>query len=1335
VQKTLLPITKPKKLDSNQEFVNDSLLKNECLHHIFEETVDRFPQNIAVVCDSNSIMYRELEEYANQLASYLRKKGVQRGSKVAILLERSIEQYVAILGINKAGACYVPLDVGYPQDRISYIIGDCNIDVLITVSPIWDGLTLTCQDVLLMDQEKEQIKAQPPIRLSQRETHIHPSDLSYIIYTSGSTGRPKGVMIEHKSVSHLVRASQEIYGVHQDDRIYQGFTIAFDASIEEIWLAFASGGSLIEGTQEWIESGSDLPKLLTEAGVTVLSCVPTLLTMWEEDIPTLKLLIVGGEACPKQLVDRWAKPGRRMMNTYGPTEATVIATYTECKLDKPVTIGRPIPNYSVYILDEDNKEVPKGQPGELHIGGPGLARGYVNNEQLTNSKFIYYETSRSTNKLLYKTGDLVRFNDQDELEFLGRIDNQVKLRGYRVELSEIEEVILKFNNIQNAIAHVQENTSGMQVLVAYIVTKTEKKIDRKAFMQYLKEQLPSYMIPTHIEEMSTMPLLVSGKVDRNKLPPISKMSAIHEGTYIAPSTKLEKTIAGIWLEVFHRDTISIDNNFFKDLGGHSLFAALVTSKLRKHSIASHLSISHIYQYPTIRDLAEFLKENPPKKPPSLEKKSENFVSKKPVSSISYRVAGFIQGISIYFQYFIFTLPFLIPYLYVTTNSEWSLETLLLVIGIAMLLYYPLIGILSVSAKWILIGRYQHGMHPLWGSFYLRWWIVSQIQSLMPQFFLTGTPFLNLYYRLLGAKIGKNVYLGSHQIHSFDLISIGENTSIGVDAQLLGYTIKDGHLIIGSIEVGSNCFIGSNAIMSPDVKMENGSQLAEQSMISESGVIPANERWIGSPARKSKEADSKLNEIVGNLKSPTTILPNTIMYIGFIFCVLLINTTMLISFLPTLFLSIWLFPHWGPWQLLLSPIYSALFTVMLFVQIFILKYMLSYKIKQGVYELRSFFYLKKWLLDRLLSLTLVMNNSLYATLYILPFLRMLGAKIGKRAEVSTVMNISPDLLDIGNESFIADAASIGTSKVYLNRILVADTKIGNRTFIGNSAHIEGGQHIGNNSLLGVLSVPPEKEQMTDHTSWLGSPAIFLPRRDVNTCFSETATYRPTTSLLVARYLIEFFRVTLPGAFTLNMLWLWLYVLNQAVHYLSYPVIFVLSPILSGFIAIAATGVVVFFKKLLIGRYKPIEKPLWSNFVWRSELITALYENVTVPTLIRPLLGTPYIRYVLKLFGVKIGKRVYLESTHFTEFDLVTIKDGAMINANSTIQSHLFEDRVMKMSVLTIGSHCSIGNGSVVLYDTKMNDHATLGNLSLLMKGETLPAHTHWEGAPAQSSKHI
>ncbi|HEX7411780.1 MAG TPA: AMP-binding protein, partial [Bacteroidales bacterium] len=337
----------------------DPLLADSgCLHQLFENTVENYPESFAVQFNSETLTYSELNNKANRLAHYLKSLGVGTSDYAGILLSRTPDMYIAMLGILKAGAAYIPIDPKYPAERVHFILTNCNAKIIISTSDYINKLTgLTCLSVLL-DKDQNKLDFQSSLNLSVGETKVKSSDTAYVIYTSGTTGAPKGVKISHFAVCNLVRAEGKIFGVKQEDKVFQGFSVAFDASVEEIWLAFYSGATIFVGTEEIMQSGSNLSKILNDNRVTVFSTVPTLLSILTEDIPLLRLLILGGEVCPTELAKRWATSGRRMINTYGPTETTVIATYSECSPRRNVTIGKPIPNYSAYILDSDMQKVP-----------------------------------------------------------------------------------------------------------------------------------------------------------------------------------------------------------------------------------------------------------------------------------------------------------------------------------------------------------------------------------------------------------------------------------------------------------------------------------------------------------------------------------------------------------------------------------------------------------------------------------------------------------------------------------------------------------------------------------------------------------------------------------------------------------------------------------------------------------------------------------------------------------------------------------------------------------------------------------------------------------------
>ncbi len=383
---------------------------------------------------------------------------------------------------------------------------------------------------------------------------------------------------------------------------------------------------------------------------------------------------------------------------------------------------------------------------------------------------------------------------------------------------------------------------------------------------------------------------------------------------------------------------------------------------------------------------------------------------------------------------------------------------------------------------------------------------------------------------------------------------------------------------------------------------------------------------------------------------------------------------------------------------------------------------------GVFPLRSWFGLRKWLADNLMNTSLAATNSLYATLYTIPWLRLLGAKIGQRAEVSTVSHVDPDLLVVGAESFVADLAVVGAARHYRGCIALGVTEIGVRTFVGNAALVPSNTRLPDNSLIGVQSVPPA-QPMERGTSWLGSPAIFLPRRQVCANFDERVTYNPPARLVACRLAIEFLRVTLPSVLLSTFALLGTLAAYLLTSVVSTPLLAILLPGVYLASALAGCLVVVALKWLVMGRYRPRVEPMWSHFVWRSEFITALYESAAVPGLLGGFTGTPLLAPLLRLLGVRIGRRVFIETTYMTEFDLVQVGDDAAIGGTTSLQTHLFEDRVMKMSTVRIGSGCTVGPRAVVLYDSQLEDGAELDALSLAMKGERLPAATTWRGIPA------
>lgn len=1291
------------------------------LHQFFEKTCDRTPDALALVCGKEQLTYAALDARANQLAHYLMAHyHVQPGDRIGLLLERSTYTYVSLLAILKCGAAFVPIDPSYPADRIAFIAEDADPALLLTTSAFAESVGgINCPS-LTLDTAAAVIARQPTTRpiLDDRA-----DSLCYIIYTSGTTGRPKGVAVNQSNICNFISVCTPIYGVTATDRVYQGMITAFDFSIEEIWPTFAVGATLVAGPTDHRRLGSGLADFLNEQEITILYCVPTLLATIDRDVPLLRTLLVGGEACPADLVKRWSRSGRRMLNTYGPTETTVTATWCELLPNRPVTIGQPLPTYTVHLFDEHFRPVAPGEFGEICIGGKGVARGYVNRPDLTAARFVPDPFAKGREDArLYRTGDLGRLTPSGDVEFAGRIDSQVKIRGYRIELAEIEAVLLENPEVKDAIVKV--SSGDAQELVGYIVVRGDH-VDTAALKQHLyaelRNRLPSYMVPAFLEIIDRIPMLPSGKADRSQLPaPVSPRLSAGGGTRVLPATALEHELAKAWGEVFGRNDLSMEDDFFTDLGGHSLLAAQLTSNLRRVPAMSHLPISALYAHPTIRALAKHIESLAQQKSNTSVRGKECTPSKSDRlqhSNARVWVCGLGQLALSYLLAIVLGLP-LALFLGAAYHP-------LLALPIAAVLVMPVTLLLPFAAKWLLIGRFRPGRYPLWGWYYCRWWLTRKLMGMSPLGYLAGSPFLAPYLRLLGARIGQGCHLGSSRLQLPDLIEIGDGASIGYGAAIEPYAVKDGWLYMEPIKIGKDAYVGINSVVMLGATVGDGARVLEQSLVAQAQVIPSNETWSGSPSRRV-ETDPVL-ESMGVQRGPQHWSAGLLA--GFVGAFVFLEILPLLMVGPAL-LFLAAVSHGDMVRIVLAgPGAGVLFVLTTCAVLALSKLVIMPKTPTGIFPLRSWFGLRKWLGDQLMNTSLAATNSLYATLYTIPWLRLLGARIGARAEVSTVSHVDPDLLVLGAESFVADLAVVGSARHHCGCIALGVTEIGVRTFVGNAALVPSNTRLADNSLIGVQSVPP-LQPIEPGTSWLGSPAIFLPRRQVSEKFDESVTFHPPARLVACRLAIEFLRVVLPSVLLSTFVLLGTLAAYWFAGVVSTAVLAVLLPGVYLGTGLACYLVVVGLKWLVVGRYRPRVAPMWSHFVWRSELITALFESTAVPGLLNGFTGTPFLAPLLRLLGVRMGRRVFIETTYLTEFDLVQVGDDVAIGATTSLQTHLFEDRVMKMSTVCIGSCCTVGPRAVVLYDSQLEDGAELDALSLVMKGERLPAATEWRGIPAQ-----
>jgi amino acid adenylation domain-containing protein len=590
--------------------------KENCIHELFEAQVEKTPDAIAITFENHQVTYRGLNQRANQLAHYLRRRGVRPDDLVSLFMERSPEMVIAILGVLKAGGAYLPIDPNLPAERIQFLLTDAQVELILTQDKLQAALGDFSGEVFCLDNDRSNLS-------DENQENPRPTALghhaAYVIYTSGSTAVPKGVINIHDGLRNRIQWMQQNYRLSALDRVLQKTPYTFDVSVWECLWPLTSGASLVLAQPGGQRDSAHLVELIKSWQITTLHFVPSMLGIFLqepgfEQCSSLRQVFCSGEALSYELQQNFFERSAAVLhNLYGPTEASIDVTAWQCRRDyaaKVVPIGRPIANTQIYILDEYLAPVPIGVVGQIHIGGDSLARGYLNQPELTAEKFIYHSFNGEPARRLYKTGDLARYLPDGNIEFLGRVDNQVKIRGYRIELGEIEAVLGQHRTVREcAVIARQESDSdnpkskieNPKSLVAYVVAH-ERPPPTFELRSYLKAKLPDYMIPSAFVFLDTLPLTPNGKVDRKALPAAGRSRAELEPGYQAPCTSLEKILAEIWIQVLKVDRVGIHDNFF-DLGGHSLLATQVISRVR---VAFHIEVAlrTLFERPTVAELTK-----------------------------------------------------------------------------------------------------------------------------------------------------------------------------------------------------------------------------------------------------------------------------------------------------------------------------------------------------------------------------------------------------------------------------------------------------------------------------------------------------------------------------------------------------------------------------------------------------------------------------------------------------------------------------------------------------------------------------------------------------------
>ena len=646
---------------------------------------------------------------------------------------------------------------------------------------------------------------------------------------------------------------------------------------------------------------------------------------------------------------------------------------------------------------------------------------------------------------------------------------------------------------------------------------------------------------------------------------------------------------------------------------------------------------------------------------------------------------------------------------------------------------------AIAAKWLIMGKAKAGRYPLWGVMYFRWWLADRICEVPPRHLLSGSSLNAMYLRALGAKVGRDTLIGALSIRAPDLLEIGNGVSIGSSVNLENVRVDGNELIMGSINIGDEAVVDSYAAMEGDSSMGDYAHLGGLSSLSAGQHVPDAQRWEGAPAHFAADVDTRSRRPRVSVSKLRTAMETLFYFLG-------ANLVAIVFFLPvfpSFILIDWLDGRWlniadahvAPFSafftyLILSIPASAVLVIATILASTGFRYLVLPRLKEGSWSVHSRVYFSKWLSNQIQESSLFALHGLYATVYAPWWYRLLGARVGKGTEISTALGVVPDMLTIGTDSFVADGVMLGDERIEGGWMSLRPTVIGNRTFLGNGAFVPDGSILPDDVLIGVQSGVPENDRMKPGDTWVGNLPIILPAREQFEGYDNRLTFQPSLMRRISRGIVEGLRIVMPMAVVIAVGYLTVaLVMPLASAGLFWDTLIALS--LAGFLYGAGSFLfVVLLKWLVIGRYRVRSVPMWTAFVWKSEAITNLYESIAVPNFVDFLRGTPMLPPCMRLLGCKMGKGIYMDTTFLTEFDCVSIGDYAALNGWSGPQTHLFEDRIMKIGEVSIGRGVTIGPRAIILYGAHIGDGATLGPLTLILKGENIPGGTRWTGSPAE-----
>nr|WP_225954862.1 Pls/PosA family non-ribosomal peptide synthetase [Kibdelosporangium phytohabitans] len=1310
--------------------------RGERLEHLFEQHCDRVRANglgerFAVDTGAVRLTFGDLDEQANRLARHLLARGVLPGDRIGLLFDRPTHAYAAMLAVLKINAVYVPLDPAFPDDRLDYIARDAGMRLVVSLRGLRDRFESLGVDVVYADEDEAAIAAQPGGRLTATEKRTPVDELCYIIYTSGSTGRPKGVAVDHSSICNFVRVAVEVYGIVPGDRVYQGLTIAFDFSVEEIWVPLLSGATLVPKPAGAGLVGRDLHEFLRDNRITALCCVPTLLATLDDDLPDLRFLLVSGEACPPDVISRWHRPGRRLLNVYGPTEATVTATWAELRPGRPVTIGVPLPTYSVVVLDPaEPRALAAGDLGEIGIAGIGLAAGYLNRPDLTERAFVpdFLGIGDNPSGRIYRTGDLGRITPEGQIEYHGRIDTQVKVRGYRIELAEIESVLLRVPGIAQAVAGTCEPQPGRTELVAYYSLRRDTPaVDPQDLRRELRERLPAYMVPAYLERLESIPMTPNGKADHKNLPaPTGPRGAAGEPDHVPPATGTERVLAEAFADTLGLDRVSVTGHFFDEYGADSLLLAGFCARLRESTTLAPVSMREVYSHPTVRALAAAL----PRTMPAVA--TTRPAPPRRASTPAYLLCGLYQAVVFVAYLCGWGLAVDIGLTWIHTAPDLVDSYLRSVVAAASM--FVALSVLPVAAKWILVGRWRPGEIPLWSLAYLRFWTVRTLARSSPLAVLPGSPLYTVHLRALGAKIGKGaLILSRNPPVCTDLLEVGAGAVIRKNTYFTGYRAEAGRIRTGRVVIGGNAFVGEGSVLDIDTAIGDGAQLGHASCLATGQVVPAGQSWHGSPAEKcTVDYQALASTRRGRVRPLLYAGSQVLMLLLLSLPVVLTGTEMLADLV---------YPDTAPDftsrqfyydQIVNSLVlyFGSLVAGLLFVCTVprLINVLLQ---PDKVYPLYGVRYSVQRLIARVTNqrpFTYLFGDSSY----IVHYLRGLGYDLSKVEQTGSnfgmeVRHESPYLTTVGTATMVSDGLSVLNADFSGSSFRLRHTSVAPQAFLGNSIHYPPGARVGRNCLLATKVLVPLDGPVREDVGLLGSPAFEIPRS-----VSRDGRFDHLSTGLALR-------TGLAAKNRHNLLTILCYLLTRWLHLLGIVLIGVAAGhahastgafaaaagLLASLLFSIAFQLVTEHAVLGFRRLRPRFCSIYDPVFWRHE---RFWKN-SADRYLALFNGTPFKNLLWRLLGVRTGRRLFDDGCGIPEKSLVRIGDDCVLNAGSTIQCHSLEDGTFKSDHTTIGDGCTIGTGAFVHYGVTMGTGAVLDADAFLMKGSQPPPGSRWRGNPA------